>query len=193
MSKIRVFGGLAALAAMLILVLPVYAKGPPDQVTISGPGIRGEIVIAHSALLNAFSFYEFNDLNRRMDAPAVTPGEGYHITRYVRQNGGGPDDLMVWDTLTYYLNPDGPGYLYFDGLDPSIGGTEGQGEWYLPSEAGDAAMKQILAAYGVGAAGGGMRSGLPAAAGVAALGLLIVGAGIAARRSETRAAAAAGL
>jgi hypothetical protein len=119
----------------------VLAKGPPYKVTISGPGIQGRIVVTDPQLLDAFAIYGFNDLERRIDPPQVELGGGYRITRYA-------DEETAWDYLTYYLNPAGGlGYLFFDGLDPSIGTTQGQGMWYLPSEDGDAAMKRILADY----------------------------------------------
>jgi hypothetical protein len=126
------------LVALLLAVGPVAAKGPPAKVGITGPGIEGELRVTDPALLDALSFYGFNDLARRIDAPTVTPGTGYRIYRYA-------DGESAWDSLTYYPDPEGGlGYLYFDGLNPAVGSTEGQGEWYLPSEAGAAAMRQIL-------------------------------------------------
>lgn len=133
---------LTLIAALALLPLrAALAKGPPYKVTISGPGIQGRIVVTDPAILDAFGFYGFNDLERQIDPPQIELGEGYRITRYA-------DEETPWDTLTYYLNPEGGlGYLFFDGLDPSIGSTQGQGMWYLPSEDGDAAMKRILAEY----------------------------------------------
>lgn len=135
---------LVALAVVLLVAVPVaYAKGPPSLVTISGPGIQEPIEITDPPLLEAFAFYQFNNLELRTDPPA-NPGAGYTITRYVpRENGG---ELMPWDSLTYYPRRGAPGLIYFNGLNPSIGTTEGQGQWYLATPAGDAAMQRILAA-----------------------------------------------
>jgi hypothetical protein len=134
------------LAIALLLARPAEAKGPPNMVTITGPGIAGQVRITDASMLDPFSFYQFNDLERRIDPPAGDLGPGYRITRYVMASRGGRMALIAWDYLTYYPNPaGGPGYLYFDGLDKSIGSTEGQGEWYLPSRAGDALMQRILA------------------------------------------------
>jgi hypothetical protein len=137
---------LILIAALALIPLSVaLAKGPPEQVTISGPGIDGEITIANSNVLNAFSFYQFNDLTRIMDEPPQVTGEGYKITRWLTQRRQGKYQLFPWDYLTYYPDPaGGPGYIFFDGLDPSIGGTEGQGEWFLASEAGGAAIQDII-------------------------------------------------
>jgi hypothetical protein len=138
---------LTLITALILIPLSVaLAKGPPEQVTISGPGIDGEITIADSKVLNAFSFYQFNDLTRMLDEPPQVQGEGYKITRWVTQRRQGKHQLFPWDYLTYYPDPaGGPGYLYFDGLDRSIGSTEGQGEWFLASEEGGRAMKEIIA------------------------------------------------
>jgi hypothetical protein len=141
----KIVGGLILAALALIPLGVALAKGPPDKVTITGPGIDKPIEIVDSNLLNAFSFYQFNDLTRRIAEPDVEPGEGYHITRYVKDSLD-ENKLITWDRLTFYFDPaGGPGYVFFDGLDPSIGSTEGQGEWYLASEQGGAAMRQILA------------------------------------------------
>jgi hypothetical protein len=142
---------LALIAALALIPLSVaFAKGPPEQVTISGPGIDGEITIADSNVLNAFSFYQFNDLNRRLDEPPQVEGDGYKITRWLTQQKQGTRQLLPWDTLTYYPDPaGGPGYVFFDGLDPSIGSTEGQGRWFLASEEGGAAMQAIIRAHPV--------------------------------------------
>ncbi len=138
------------LAAALVLALPVEAKGPPNMVTITGPGIDGEIRISDADMLMPFSFYQFNNLERRIKAPEGDLGPGYRITRYIVDSRGGKNSLKAWDYLTYYPNPSGGlGYLYFDGLDPAIGSTEGQEEWYLPSEDGDAAIRRVLGQYGV--------------------------------------------
>jgi hypothetical protein len=162
------------IAALMLIPLSVArAKGPPEQVTISGPGINGEITITGSDVLNAFSFYQFNDLNRILDAPPQIEGEGYHITRWLTQQKQGTRQLLPWDTLTYYPDPaGGPGYVYFDGLDPSIGSTQGQGEWYVASEAGGAAMTAIIANHA--AAQRASSKGVPTALPVAALIMLLI-------------------
>ncbi len=138
---VRTFIALLGTAALSVMASVAFAKGPPAQVTITGPSIKGEIVITDPALLEAFSFYQFNDLGQRIDGPR-SHGIGYTITRYIEDGS----KMKAWDTLTYYPDPAGGfGWVYFDGLTPSIGSTEGQEQWYLPSEAGAAAMRQVLA------------------------------------------------
>jgi hypothetical protein len=176
---------LVLIAAFALIPLSVaLAKGPPEQVTISGPGIDGEITIANSNVLNAFSFYQFNDLTRIMDEPPQVTGAGYKITRWLTQQRQGKYQLFPWDTLTYYPDPaGGPGYIFFDGLDPSIGGTQGQGEWFLASEDGGRAMKEIIASK---AAAPSAPSAVPVAGPIMAtlIGLIVASAGVMAMRAR---------
>ncbi len=134
---------------LLALVTPpdlALAKGPPDRVTIAGPGLAEPITITDPEVLEAFSFYQFNDLENRVDAPE-SPGAGYVITRFVMQRAAGRMAVEPWDRVIYYPAEPG-GYVFFEGLvDPNMW-TEGQGHWYRASAAGEAAMRQILVAHG---------------------------------------------
>jgi hypothetical protein len=137
---IRTFIALLGATALSVVASVAFAKGPPAQVTITGPNIDGEIVITDPSILDFFSFYRFNDLGRRIDAPE-SYGIGYTITRYVEDG----DKMKAWDTLTYYPDPEGGlGWLYFNGLMPSIGTTEGQEQWYAPTEQSAAILRGIL-------------------------------------------------
>jgi len=148
-AKRTLIGALVLIAALVLKGCPssvgvASAKGPPDKVTITGPGIKGELEITDLNTLNAFAIYQFNDLERRIEKPHVSSA-GYKITRWTQAQRRGKMTLIPWDYLTYYPDPaGGPGYLFYDGLDPSIGSTEGQGEWFLASEDGGAAMKRII-------------------------------------------------
>lgn len=189
MTTVRrtLFAGLV-LAALLIPVQVTLAKGPPSKITISGPGIEGEIEITDPEMLEPFSFYQFNDLERRTDAPA-DPGTGYTITRYILDNDGA--ELIAWDTLTYYPREGELGLIYFDGLNPEFGATGGQGMWYLATPEGDAAMRDILAGASPGSAAPSAASSRVLTLGpLAALaGLIAAAAGLrfARTRSEMRA------
>lgn len=142
---------LIATLALMLALLPIsaaLAKGPPSKVIITGPTINGELEITDGKILEALSFYQFNDLNRIISqsldfTPDVELGEGYHITRLIMENG--KSGYRVWDSLTYYPDPAGEaGYIFFDGLDPSIGSTQGQGLWFRATPTGDAAMARVM-------------------------------------------------
>jgi hypothetical protein len=115
------------------------AKGPPDRVTIEGPRLDTPIEISDVNVLMAFSFFQFEDVNKQIEEPSG-PAEGYLITRYIEEAG----EMIPWDRLVYYPEWSGDGGIVFvEGL---IGpnSTEFDGSWYRASTAGDAAMRQIL-------------------------------------------------
>ncbi len=118
------------------------AKGPPSKVTISGPGLVGEVEITDPKLLRAFSFFLFVNIEQRIEAPSE-PGEGYVVTRYI-ENGA---ELIPWDRAIYYPHPtDELGVVFLEGLiGPSS--TQFDGYWYRASPEGDTAMRQILAKH----------------------------------------------
>lgn len=137
-----------SLVVVLILSLltfsSVLAKGAPSQVTISGPGLVGEVEVNDPDLLQAFSFFQFENIYRKIEPPQQ-PGEGYVVTRYV-QDG---TQLIAWDRAIYYPGPpDEVGIVFLEGLiGPSA--SEFDGHWYRASWDGEAAMRQILAEQGV--------------------------------------------
>ncbi len=130
-------------AIVLILsLLPcgvALAKGPPSKTTISGPSLAGEVEVTDPELLQAFSFFQFARVDRKIEPP-LEPGEGYLVTRYVQDRG----KLRAWDRAIYYPSPKGePGIIFLEGL---IGPSYSQfdGHWYRASADGDAAMRKIL-------------------------------------------------
>lgn len=167
------FAWVVAVVLLALLALPpaALAKGPPDMVTIEGPGLEEPITITDPETLEAFAFYQFEDMEARMEAPAA-PGEGYTITRYIPPV---EQESHPWDRVIYYPAEQG-GYVFFEGLvDPDMW-TQGQGHWYHVSEAGEAAMRRILAEHGALEGG---SSAAQAAFGAEGLALVAVGAGLA--------------
>ena len=125
----------------LALLLPgvILAKGPPSKVSITGPGLADEVEITDPDQLMAFSFFQFENIGRKIDPPATT-GEGYVVTRYV-QDGA---KLIPWDRVIYYPGANGElGIVFLEGL---IGesASEFDGYWYWASQDGDMAMQKIL-------------------------------------------------
>jgi hypothetical protein len=142
--KMKKYVSYATIFIILILAVgaaTVSAKGPPEKVSIIGPGIESEIEVTDPDVLMTFSFYGFNNMARRTSSPKVY-GEGYAITRYIKSG----DDLRPWDRVTYYPNLSGEsGLVFFDGLLQLGMSTEGQGYWYRATEMGDKVMGEILA------------------------------------------------
>lgn len=133
---------LSALALSLYFILAsgsALAKGPPDKVTIEGPGLPGEVEITDPRLLQPFSFFLFEDIRYRIPPPP-NRGQGYVITRYIYRKAQG--EWIPWDRLIYYPSRNGsPGIVFLEGLNVW---TEYHSYWYLVSPEGDRTMRQIF-------------------------------------------------
>lgn len=143
----RVYPALLLTALLLILASAAHAKGPPDKLTISGPGLDGEVKVTDPALLTGIGFVSLEDFdhNQRSGIPQPAVGEGYTLVRHLRQSNG---SYEAWDQVRYYPNPDGErSYVFYDGL---IGpnSTEFDGKWYYAKPQGDEAMRRLLSALG---------------------------------------------
>src|SRR5262245_23907391 len=89
----------------LALLLPglILAKGPPSKVTLTGPSLIGEVQITDPDQLTAFSFFQFENIGRKIYPSPSPTGEGYVVTRYV-QDGA---KLIPWDRVIYYPGSNG--------------------------------------------------------------------------------------
>jgi hypothetical protein len=147
--RLRLMYFMIAVGLLLLNATAALAKGPPDKVTIQGPGIAEAIEITDPQTLNAFSFFQFeavDENNRRGIDEPPNIGEGYLVTRYIERMDG---SVRPWDELHYYLTSDGErDYIFLDGL---IGdsSTEFDGRWYHASPEGQQVMRQVLADSGV--------------------------------------------
>lgn len=123
------------LLAACAIASPLYAKGPPREVVISGPGIEGEIVVRDTSRLENLGMAGLMVIPESIGMPSGT-GPGYTLIR----DG--------WDEARYYPDLSGaPGYVYYVGL--LNGSAEYDGHWFAATPAGDAAMRRILAAHGI--------------------------------------------
>lgn len=123
--------------AFLIPVGIAVAKGPPDKVIITGPGLVEPIEITEVGQLQEFSIYDFENINVRVPEPK-DPGQGYVIIRY------------SYDWLVYYPQPVGErGYILYKGLLSPDMSSEFDGYWYRASERGDMAMRRLLSDAGL--------------------------------------------
>lgn len=144
--KARFYLYLMLFSALLIPYTVALAKGPPDKVTITGPGLKAPVEITDAETLQAFSFFQFEDSEHAIASPNH-PGYGYVVTRFVRESEG---DYLAWDRLSFHPNPSGSGGLvHYEGLLGEGMSSEFDGGWYLASDAGDAAVREILIREGV--------------------------------------------
>ena len=146
--------------ALLFMVHPAFACpvcGPPDKVTLSGPGLNP---IALTDATSAFGMDTFFGTPAREAIPAPQVGAGYLITRYYKGDGSLPESYWTTglDRLHYYPNPTaGHGYIYYDGpigADPmevatALGLNKLVGKWFVATPQEDAAVQGLFTKFGL--------------------------------------------
>lgn len=108
----------------VVITLQVFAKDGFSFITITGPGIAGEVRTTDPRLTS--DFITFADFYRdKVEAPADA-GEGYEINRYYID---GKREVML-DRLHYYPEI---GFVFYDSI--VNGESEYDGEWYAANPA----------------------------------------------------------
>ncbi len=136
---------LAALTLFAVLaVSPALAspQGPPDRVTISGPGLKGEVDVRGQERLQGLGFDEFPDANQRITEPPKV-SSGYDLLRYF----GREEISRPLDHLRYYPDPSGGrGFVLYVGADynpaPKVG------HWFYATPQGEATLQRLLKELG---------------------------------------------
>ncbi|GEM_PF-5090253 len=139
------FASLLLLATLLFPALPLDAKGRPDKVVLSGPGLKQPIEIADRQTLDVLGIggLENRELSYSDKVPAV--GEGYDLVRYIEEPGRKP---IAFDHVRYFPKAaDGHSYVFYVGLVDVGSWTSFENKWYTVNPAGQAAMERILAKY----------------------------------------------
>jgi len=133
--------GMYILFLTLIVNGTAYAKGPPDIITIIGPGLPDEIEIKDSEILNSFAMGQFIDFQAPIQEPLSSLDGGYEITRWYR---------IALDRFVYYPNPQGDnGYVFYEGIIDKMfiyGGSPNDGKWFIVTDSGELAILQVLKA-----------------------------------------------
>jgi len=133
---------------LLFSIETVAAKGPPGKLVISGPGLKGELVITDPVLLDHFWMSKFIDFDNQIDEPRGIK-DGYEITRYYPVGTG----LKAIDKFVYYPHPGGEGgSIFYEGIIDKMfiyGGSPFDGQWYNVTEEGDPVIRKILGEHGV--------------------------------------------
>jgi LPXTG-motif cell wall-anchored protein len=179
MKPNRLFRLCGVIALLVLAVTPALAKGPPDKVEISGPGLDTGFAVTDRAQLEAFGLGAFEDIEAGViDAPEVKSGNGYEITSLIRDPSQ-PSGYWTFDQRHYYAGPKGErGYVFYDGI--VNGHSEYDGRWFRASTAGEQVMLSILSEQAAKSPAALPSTGEAAAAhweALAILALLLLGAG----------------
>jgi hypothetical protein len=121
------------------------AKGPPDKMSITGPGLQGVAEVTDTDLIGKLGMAEFENFGREVEAPGISQEQSYEITRYFRDNDG--KTYHPFDHIRYYPLASGePGYVFYIGIINGSGPYDGK--WYRATLAGDNAMRRVLDSLG---------------------------------------------
>jgi len=132
----------AAVAMLLLVVVPASAKGNFDKITVQQDGTQTQIEVTDVALLGFFAFTDFDNGTR--EAPHVV-GPAFIVMRW-QLDRTGDTGFQPWDRLRYYhTSPDntlGHGWVFYEG--PINGSSEYDGQWFTSTRSADALMEGII-------------------------------------------------
>jgi hypothetical protein len=135
------------IVATSLLALPhrVNAKGPAARITITGPGLTGEVVIEDRATLDTLSMAALEDFLAPLTDIPENLGPGYELTRFYQDDNG---SYIPFDRVMYYPDRSGQGgYVLYEGIVNGWSGNDGR--WFPARPASDVVMRRVLADHGV--------------------------------------------
>lgn len=167
------FATIAVLALLLLTTGIAAAKGSANWVTITGPGLTGEVTVTDPALLAAVGPNRIADyryplgptiasmgshmpysrphvpystiLQREQLSAPADAGPSYEVTEYFQ------DDHGQVSALHFHYHPSstgGPGYIFSVGFLEN-GYTDAYGQWYPVSPGAERAIQGVLINEGV--------------------------------------------
>jgi hypothetical protein len=133
--------GVVAVLLALVVAPVALAKGPPDKLVLSGPGIAEPVEITNAEQLHDLGMGGLEDFRAPLASqPQVS--EGYRLDRFFRQGA----TYMPFDRAIYYPPNAGQRGLVFYAGPSAVGSgwSEYDGKWFHATAAGDLAMQQLL-------------------------------------------------
>ncbi len=120
------------------------AKGRPDRLAISGPGLTGVVEVSDLNLLEGLDLMEMIAQRQIITAPNISGA--YELTSYYRED----NQYRVAHRVRYTLNPSGgAGFVYdLGGADSGVVANH-DGKWFCAAPYADAALRSLLQRLGV--------------------------------------------
>jgi hypothetical protein len=133
---------LPIIALLLLSTSVVFAK-ELSLLTITGPGVRGEVALKDAQLMTNLEKSGFFDQTELVQPPQnLNTDAGYVITAYLNLDG----QVLPYAQMTYYAADQGqPGYVHYTGR------FEGQGlqpvdQWQILSSNADNTFRGLMSA-----------------------------------------------
>lgn len=131
--------GVLTVAALALVAAPVLAKGPPQKVTIEGPGLAAPLEITNPTTLESLGMTMLEDVDSKVGGPG-TLSAVYLVTRYYQDGAR----YIPFDQVLYARQAEsGRPLVFYVGI--VNGWSEYDGRWFNATAAGAAAMDTILA------------------------------------------------
>jgi hypothetical protein len=146
MNKVRFrIAAVLVLLALLLVPAALVAAKELGALTISGPGIKGELIVDDPEQMARLEQNGFMEQGKRIVEAPQGLGDGYTITVHLNMEEGS----VEWTRMIYYPAPEGEqGYMYL--LGPmNEDAPASKGVWYLAFPPAEEAFKELLAAQGV--------------------------------------------
>lgn len=141
----KLYGAIGLSVALMLVSATLtlaWPGGAPAKVIIGGPGIRGNVEVTESVLLDGLGTEQLVDYNQRV-SPAPQLGTGFKLPRYMDGQGS-----VFIDQLIYYPHPgSGRGVVLYQGSESS-GGEAFRGYYYYATPQGNAAMRKLIQKLG---------------------------------------------
>jgi hypothetical protein len=131
------------IALLAISTSVVFAK-ELGLLTISGPGIKGEVTLKNPDAMMDLERSGFFD-QAFLSKPPQDPGEGYNLTAHLNLDG----KMVPYIQMVYYPNGEGErAYLHYTGR---LNGETLQkvDEWHILNRKADAALRDLFAANNI--------------------------------------------
>ena len=131
---------------LCVCVAVTQAKGRPDKLTISGPGLKGMVEVTDPQSLDGLDLGDFVVYDA-ISAPRA--GDGYELTAFYQED----QQYHVSLSLHYYLNPTGgSGFVNYADSDGTDYDHSRIGKWYCAAPFADDAVRNLLQKLGVAVA-----------------------------------------
>lgn len=124
------------LASILLVVMPVSAKGPVDRIILTGPTIEGELILTDTAVVHPLSMAMLEDfMAGALDEPADLGDVYYELERQYELPTG---EYQTFDRVKYYPS----GYVFYMGIEN--GWSEYDDKWFPAKPEAQMAMATAL-------------------------------------------------